>query len=79
MSAGEYFLRNNLYPKNCAKANAASLPDGSIRPYNSLSTETISPVYKNAHVPLISDATSDISTLVFARLRFHYLHKVITT
>ena len=58
------FFLQRILPKCYARAKAASLPDGSIRPQRSYSTVRTSPVYKSAVVPLMSLAMFETLTSV---------------
>ena len=61
MSLSVYpFFENNNFPKYLAKAKAASLPEGSIIPYNNYSAVKLSPYLSSAVVPLIFDAIEQI-------------------
>lgn len=79
MSALVYFFLKSILPKYYAKANAASLPEGSIRPYRSYSTVKMSPVSRFAHVPLMSDATSlTLTYAVFGLIPYSLLSYITT-
>jgi len=69
-----YFLWNSILPKYYAKANAASFPEGSIKPYSSWSTDKVSPCSRLAVVPLIFAATSEIVTIVVLGFKAYFLH-----